>query len=98
MKINVGALFHVKDRSGASEAVIKHELGYFVAVATCSFHMFLMRPLRNGINLAAHVGCLRIEAESDCELVIDAVKDTYRFNGSQAATIIECIQLSCDIG
>ena len=60
--------------------------------------MFLMRPLRNGINLAAHVGCLRIDAESDCELVIDAVKDTYRFNGSQATTIIECPQLSCDFG
>ena len=44
------------------------------------------------------MGCSRIEAESDCELVIDAVKDTYRFNGSQAATIIECIQLSCDFG
>ena len=54
--------------------------------------------LRNGINLAAHVGCLRIDAESDCELVIDAVKDTYRFNGSQATTIIEWVQLSCDFG
>ena len=40
--------------------------------------------LRNGINLATHLGVLRIDAESDCELVIDAVKDPYRFNGSQA--------------
>uniref|UniRef100_M8CC01 Gibberellin 20 oxidase 2 n=1 Tax=Aegilops tauschii TaxID=37682 RepID=M8CC01_AEGTA len=40
----------------------------------------------------------RIEAESDCELVIDAVKDPYRFNGSQAAMIVECARLSCDFG
>ena len=44
------------------------------------------------------MGVLRIDAESDCELVIDAVKDTYRFNGSQATTIIESVQLSCDFG
>ena len=57
-----------------------------------------MWPLRNGINLAAHVGCSRVEVESDCELVIDAVKDPYRFNGSQVAPIVECAQLSCDFG
>ena len=50
--------------------------------------------LRNGINLAAHVGCSRIEAESDCELVIDGVIDPYRFNGFQTTTIVECAQLS----
>ena len=54
--------------------------------------------LRNGINLSAHVGCFKIEAESDCELVIDEVKDPYTFNCSQAAMIVGCAQLSYDIG
>ena len=44
------------------------------------------------------MGCFKIEAESDCELVIDAVKDPYTFNCSQAAMIVGCAQLSYDIG
>lgn len=47
---------------------------------------------RNGLNLAAHVGCSKVEAESDCDLVIEVVKAS--FFGAQVATIVECLQLA----
>ncbi|KAE8771467.1 hypothetical protein D1007_56635 [Hordeum vulgare] len=54
--------------------------------------------LRNGLNLAANIGCSKLEAESDHQLVVEAIKDPIGFLGAQSATIVECVHIANEFG
>ncbi|KAI5002304.1 hypothetical protein ZWY2020_026954 [Hordeum vulgare] len=104
LKVNVDASFVEEDSAGAIGAVIIDEWGHFIAAAThyipnvSDAATAESLALRNGLILAAHIGCSKLEAEADCQLVIEAVKDPVGFLGAQYATIFECGQIASEFG
>ncbi|KAE8774698.1 hypothetical protein D1007_52939 [Hordeum vulgare] len=86
--------------AGATGAILRDEWGNFIASSTCFIPNVSdaataeSLALWNGLDLVANIGCSKLEAESDCEMVIEAVKDPVGFLGAQSATIAECVQIA----
>lgn len=55
-----------------------------------------MIVIRNGLYLAAHVGCSKVIIESDCSFVVEVVQDLDTYLGPKIVTLMECKQLEMD--
>ena len=48
---------------------------------------------RNGLFLAAKIGCNKVMLESDCSFVVEAVEKPDEYEGQEMATVLQCKEL-----
>ena len=91
VKLNVDAAFYATEGAGATAAVIKDDKGVFLA-AQCIFIPYASsvvtteaQAMRDGLNFANSLGFLRVEAESDSLIVIEACEGQSRWWDEVAA-------------
>nr|XP_020186036.1 uncharacterized protein LOC109771748 [Aegilops tauschii subsp. strangulata] len=102
VKINVDASFQYETLSGASGAVARDDQGVFIAAANWYIPVVTgvdsaeLMAIRNGLCLAANIGCNMIELESDSSFVVDSMNQIYDYMGPDIAIIMECKQLMMD--
>lgn len=74
--------------------------GNFSTAATCSLpHVITvdsaeMTVIRNGMYLAARIGCKKLLVQSECSFVVEAVQQPDDFVGTNMAIVLKCKQLA----
>ncbi|KAE8797118.1 Ketohexokinase [Hordeum vulgare] len=104
IKINVDTSFNGDTMSGASEAIARDNNGDFVAAPSwfCphvrSVDSVELIAVRNGIFLAASLGCNSLEIESDNSFVVDTLNSTQEYLGPDVAIVSECQHMALEFG
>ena len=104
LKLNVDASYHAEDGTGATGAVLRDSSGTFLAGRSrfipyaASAQTMEVMALRDGLLLANEVGCNRLQAESDCMGVIDALSGTSQWYDQAAPIYASCTGIARDIG
>ncbi|KAM3271769.1 hypothetical protein ACQJBY_042149 [Aegilops geniculata] len=102
VKINVDASFHEDILSGATGAIARDDTGQFLAAASWvlphinSAVSLEILAIRNGLYLAAHIGCSKVIVESDSQLALEAVEKFESYLGQEAAIVMECNELKAN--
>ncbi|XP_073357688.1 uncharacterized protein [Aegilops tauschii subsp. strangulata] len=102
VKINVDASYNAETLSGPTGAIARDDKGQFLSAATwyiphvSSAVSAELIAIRNGLYLAANIGCNRVIIESDSALAIEAVNNHDNYFGQDAATVVECKMLASD--
>jgi ribonuclease HI len=96
VKLNVDAGFCADSGSGSTGAVLRDDMGFFLAASYCGM-LFISnqstaeaRALRDGLLLAGQLGCNRIEVNSDCMDVVEVMNEGGNSLGPAAAIYEEC--------
>jgi hypothetical protein len=80
--------------------VIRDEKGTVIAGSSCGIEHISdasiaeARVVRDGLILAGHIGCTKLEVESDCIEVIDTMKHNGNLEGAAAVIFEECAFLA----
>jgi ribonuclease HI len=96
VKLNVDAGFCADTGSGGTGAIIRDDMGGFLAASCCGIPFISdpstaeARALRDGLILAGQIGCNRLEVNSDCMDVIDVMVNGGNSLGPAAAIYEEC--------
>jgi ribonuclease HI len=104
LKLNVDASFFLDDRARATGAVIRDFQGNFIA-ANCRFlphvasaEMAEAMAMKEGLALAASLGCSVNHAESDSSDTIEACIGTDTWWSQSEAIYADCTDLATEIG
>ncbi|KAM3332208.1 hypothetical protein ACQJBY_027798 [Aegilops geniculata] len=101
VKINVDAAFSSENMTGATGAVARDDRGEFIAATSwfishvTSAESAEVVAIRNGMLLAANVGCNSLILESDSTNAVDIINQE-DYLGQEVSIYMECQQLGSD--
>lgn len=102
VKINVDASFYDDTLTGATGAIARDEHGEFIAASTwylphiSDVDSAEIIAIRNGLLLAANVGCSRVFIESDISFAVEAVVQDEAYQGPELPIIMQCKHLASE--
>ena len=104
LKLNVDAAYNEDERACASGAIIRDNMGGFVAASVLyiphmsSASMAEAIVMKHGLELANFIGCNAIEAESDSLEVVQNCSGEEQIWNDATAVYAECFTLAASIG
>ena len=102
-QINVDASFYVDLLSRATDVVARDEKGQLISAATwflphiASASSAEIVAIRNGLYLAANIGCSKVEVESNCEAALECILSADDYLGQDITVVQECSSLAKEL-